>query len=395
MGHKIELDDVQSPNSHQWEELTKPLRNGAVGSRILVTTRKEEVVTLMKANAELMPLKKLGETFCLSLFYYHANIDESIVSKEFHDIGLELVKRCNGGLPLATKTLGSLIHLELDDSERKEVSKIRYLCLLHATKSDSLVSLLCNYKRLRSLTMIDSFNRFIGSIFESIVQLKSLGAITLCPEWTVGLEEIPETIGGLIHLRYLDLSGNKMLEEFPSAMGSLYNLQTLRLVGCKLIRRVDVERLINSRHLYVKHCDSLRLIKGIEKLSHLQRLDEFRLRGRNNLEHLKDLNQLQGSLTIQIYGHPKMADNAAILVNKPHLLQMELNFISADELSQREIMDGLQPHACLESLFISWYKGGTFSHWLSSLHSLRVLILRFCRNIKTLPLLGKEETSIP
>ncbi|KAL6126536.1 hypothetical protein ACLB2K_074583 [Fragaria x ananassa] len=96
-------DDVWSPKSHQWEELIKPLRNGAMGSRVLVTTRKEDVAILMKTTTQLIHLKELGETFCLSLFYYNANMDETRVSEEFRSIVLQLVKRCNG-LPLAAKS---------------------------------------------------------------------------------------------------------------------------------------------------------------------------------------------------------------------------------------------------------------------------------------------------
>ncbi|KAL6126680.1 hypothetical protein ACLB2K_074726 [Fragaria x ananassa] len=103
------LDDVWYPKSSQWEEFIKPLSKGAVGSRVLVTTRNEEVATdVMNATTELVTLKGLGEVSCLSLFYHSAGMVESSVSKEFHDIGLEIVKRCNG-LPLAAKTLGSLM----------------------------------------------------------------------------------------------------------------------------------------------------------------------------------------------------------------------------------------------------------------------------------------------
>ncbi|XP_061999492.1 putative disease resistance protein RGA3 [Rosa rugosa] len=468
------LDDVWSPKLSQWEELIKPLRNGATGSRVLVTTRKEEVATLMKAKTQMIPLKELGEAFCLSLFYYNADMDESSVSKEFKDIGLVIVKRCNG-LPLAAKTLGSLmrnkkkihewqavlnsktwelkeiqqdvfrplllsyhdltpatkrcllycvtfpkdyvydrnhlielwmsqdylnakgsiekrtvvgqnyfdvlvmrsffqdvevddenigniackIHdivhdflqyltenecLILDASERRDVStdKVHHLTLVHATESDSLKSFLPSYKKLRTLISIDSS---IGPICELIVQLKCLRTLNLSRRgWYSGLEEIPETIGGLIHLRYLDLSGNEDLKELPRAMGSLYNLQTLRLVGCCGLKKVDVRRLINLRHLYVELCGSLNLT-GIEKLTDLQRLDWFVVGDGdegNKLEDLKDLNQLQGSLSIMIWGHPNMAENAAaIMVNKAHLLQLSLEFNPADE---GEIMNGLKPH---------------------------------------------------
>ncbi|KAK9913616.1 hypothetical protein M0R45_037426 [Rubus argutus] len=103
------LDDVWSPTLGQWEELIKPLRNGAMGSRILVTTRKEEVATLMKATAQIIHLKQLSEEFSLSLFYYHADFEiSSDESKMFQDVGEKIVKKCDG-LPLVAKTLGSLM----------------------------------------------------------------------------------------------------------------------------------------------------------------------------------------------------------------------------------------------------------------------------------------------
>ncbi|KAM5556529.1 putative disease resistance protein RGA3 [Rosa sericea] len=527
----IVLDDVWSPNSDQWEELIKPLRHGALGSRVLVTTRKEEVATLMKATTQMIPLRELGEAFCLSLFYYNADMNESSVPKEFEVIALEIVKRCNG-LPLAAKTLGSLmrnkrkihewrdvlnsktwelekiqqdvfrplllsyhdltpatkrcllycvtfpkdyvynrnrlielwmsqdylnakeskekivvgqnyfddlamrsffqdikvndkyeyeyecgnikckIHdivhdflqyltkneclildFELDASEGRDVSKdkVHHLTLVHATGGDSLKSFLPNYKKLRSLIATQSS---IGPIYELIVQLKCLRTLSLCGWWAPNsLKEIPETIGGLIHLRYLDLSDNRELEELPSALGSLYNLQTLRLVGCERLKKVDVRRLINLRHLYVRGCRYLNLIKGIEKLTDLQRLDEFHVGDGdegNKLEDLKDLNQLQGRLPIWIKGNQNMAENAAIMVNKAHLLQLSLFFpLDSDEGEDREIMNGLEPHPGLESLDISSYGGGAFSHWLSYLHSLRVLTLTECWNCGFLPPLGK------
>ncbi|XP_004307541.1 PREDICTED: putative disease resistance protein RGA3-like isoform 2 [Fragaria vesca subsp. vesca] len=78
-----------------------------------------------------------------------------------------------------------------------------------------------------------------------------------------------------------------------------------------------------------------------------------------------------------------MAENAAILVNKP-LLDLSLNFVPG---FGREIMNGLEPPPGLESLFIHGYKGA-FSPWLSSLHRLRVLTLVEC-DCQVLPSLGK------
>ncbi|XP_050387433.1 putative disease resistance protein RGA4 [Argentina anserina] len=93
------LDDVWNPNCSQWEELLKPLHSGAKGSRVLVTTRNENVAALMKVTSQKFHLKGLSEAVCLSLFFYDAGMDQSSVSKEFKDIGLEIVKRCNGFTP--------------------------------------------------------------------------------------------------------------------------------------------------------------------------------------------------------------------------------------------------------------------------------------------------------
>ncbi|KAL6195716.1 hypothetical protein ACLB2K_031334 [Fragaria x ananassa] len=229
----------------------------------------------------------------------------------------------------------------LDATERKEVpnDKVHHLTFVNEGQSESYAHFLLSYKKLRTLTVVGSSKNSISTTFE-LIQFKNLRTLTLCPQRDSSLEEIPKTIGGLIHLRYLDLSGNNKLKELPSPVGNLYNLQTLQLVGCSSL---------------------------------------------NKLKHLKDLNRLQGSLNMKIREYPKnMAENAAILVNKAHLLELNLH-----EVGQRGIMNGLEPHPVLESLYIDFYKGGAFSDWLSYLPSLRVLTLNHGYNCKVLPPLGK------
>ncbi|XP_062104505.1 disease resistance protein RGA2-like [Humulus lupulus] len=58
------LDDVWTKDDRKWESIERVLANGAVGSRILVTTQKEEVVKMMRAETDKITVEFLSEEFC-------------------------------------------------------------------------------------------------------------------------------------------------------------------------------------------------------------------------------------------------------------------------------------------------------------------------------------------
>ncbi|CAN6696417.1 unnamed protein product [Malus baccata var. baccata] len=104
------LDDVWTEDRTQLDQLKVPLMgNSAKGSRILVTTRKDKVASMMRSTTFMINLGELGEQHCLSIFKHMAfpnrEADEFGV---FGDISREIVKKCKG-LPLVAKTLGSLM----------------------------------------------------------------------------------------------------------------------------------------------------------------------------------------------------------------------------------------------------------------------------------------------
>jgi len=102
------LDDVWNENQSKWEELQKPLVFGAQGSRILVTTRSKEVASIMRSEEH--SLKQLQEDDCWKLFSKHAfRDDDTQPHAECREIGMKIVKKCNR-LPLALKTMGSLLY---------------------------------------------------------------------------------------------------------------------------------------------------------------------------------------------------------------------------------------------------------------------------------------------
>ncbi|CAB4297982.1 unnamed protein product [Prunus armeniaca] len=116
------LDDVWTDDPKKWKQLKVPLfQSGAEGSRILVTTRKLEVANMMRATRNMINLGGLSDEYCLSIFNHMAFSDrDGHESKVFGDISKEIVKKCKG-LPLAAKTLGSLMQNKTKMGEWKEV----------------------------------------------------------------------------------------------------------------------------------------------------------------------------------------------------------------------------------------------------------------------------------
>jgi hypothetical protein len=100
------LDDVWTEDSSKWEPFKLVFENGAQDSRVLVTTRKLGVAKMM-ASAPII-LEVLSEKDCWLIFSKIAFSNED-QCKDLEDLGRKLAIKCKG-LPLAVKTLGSLMH---------------------------------------------------------------------------------------------------------------------------------------------------------------------------------------------------------------------------------------------------------------------------------------------
>ncbi|CAJ1978022.1 unnamed protein product [Sphenostylis stenocarpa] len=107
------LDDVWNEYQFKWEDVQKPLVFGAQGSKVLVTTRSKTVAYTMRS--EEYPLEQLQEDDCWKLFAKHAQ-----PNPECKEIGMKMVKKCKG-LPLALKTMGSLLYNKSSVSEWETV----------------------------------------------------------------------------------------------------------------------------------------------------------------------------------------------------------------------------------------------------------------------------------
>ncbi|PON47952.1 NB-ARC domain containing protein [Parasponia andersonii] len=470
------LDDVWTDDYLTWGPLEQTFKHCAAGSKIVMTTRNEEVAKMM-GESHLICMEELSEEDCWLLFseiaFFGKNQEER---EDLKRIGKEIASKCKG-LPLAAKTLGSLLRvkrtkeewLSVLESEMWEIEKVKdklfspflvsyydlsplekccfsycavlpkdvqidkddliqqwmaqgYLNLMK-NEEDEVVGRKCfeslamrsffqdfsydSEGRITACKMHDivhDFAQFLtlneyaivaldgarkrvdfnarhlvlllpaeAHIPVSVLKKKSLHTFIVLGQKIAALssdlfsylmclrtlnlsncsiKELPENIGKLLHLRYLNLSHNGDLKELPSTIGNLCNLQTLRLVKCGLQKLPEkVAKLRNLRHLYVSSFGLSSLPKGIGRLRNLKTLNLSSCGIReipenigelihlryldlsDNLE-LRDLPSTVGDLcnlqTLQLYncGLENLPKEVAKLMNLRHLYVFSISLQS-------------------------------------------------------------------
>jgi len=110
------LDDVWNEDRNKWIELRDLLIDGSKGSKIIVTSRSDLVASAMSTDSTYN-LEGLSQNDCLSLFVKCAFKEgEEKQHPNLLKIGKEIVGKCKG-VPLAVRTLGSLLHSKVDEQE--------------------------------------------------------------------------------------------------------------------------------------------------------------------------------------------------------------------------------------------------------------------------------------
>ncbi|XP_028943760.2 putative disease resistance RPP13-like protein 1 [Malus domestica] len=115
----IVLDDVWKTCSYgEWMKLQSPFRDGAQGSKIVVTTRDTDVSKMMGAATLVHNLVPMENDVCLQVFEQHAFLNANNNRPPNYELLKEkIVAKCRG-LPLAARTLGGvLLRKEIDEWE--------------------------------------------------------------------------------------------------------------------------------------------------------------------------------------------------------------------------------------------------------------------------------------
>ncbi|XP_074287860.1 uncharacterized protein LOC141613018 [Silene latifolia] len=185
----------------------------------------------------------------------------------------------------------------------------------------------------------------------------------------LGIKTLPDSIGKLLHLRYLDLSDNRYLAVLPDSVTKLYNLQTLDLKRCKDLKELPkgLAKLANLRHLDTSGCYELRRMpSGLDKLSCLCVLTRFVVdeeRSIEELENLLALKNLRGNFEIEINNFMGTVEcTGGNLRRMTHLEALKIR-ITGDG-NHETLLEKLEPPLSLKKLELYAYRGANYpSGW--------------------------------
>nr|XP_025621511.1 putative disease resistance RPP13-like protein 1 [Arachis hypogaea] len=381
----VVLDDVWHDRRDMWEDFLKPFHYGNTGSKILLTTLSEKVASVFVANNLHYRLSLLSDEDCWSVFLKHSSISTNPNQyATLEPIGRRIVEKCKG-LPLAVKTLGDLLQPKENNALEnvgcayfdelvarsffQPSSTNEKLFVMHDFMHDLATVFAGKFyfkvKEFGNQHVIDNKIRhlsYAATEDEDSIKLFQEANNRAVHMRNLLLASLLDSIGELIHLRYLNLFDTPIVT-LPESICKLYNLQTLKLKNCVELEMLPrgMQGLVNLRHLDIRGASHLKeMPKEITKLKHLNFLSDY-IVGKHEetgIRELGTLDNLHGSFCISKLENVKNSGEVleAKMGNKKHINTLELNWLPDGDIddvqTERDILGKLQPHQNLKELSI-------------------------------------------
>ncbi|KAF7824620.1 putative disease resistance RPP13-like protein 1 [Senna tora] len=289
----------------------------------------------------------------------------------------------------------------LEGDNRHLMSKrIRHLSYSNVQFNDSQnIKAICEAKGLRTFlpSEVSSWSGHLTNeaLSDFLSKLSSLRVFSLSRCQCLTL--IPDSVGQLIHLRYLDLSYTAIMK-LPDSLCSLYNLQTLLLFNCHLLTELptNIGRLINLRCLNISGTNLIQMPLQMGKLENLEILTTFSQgKSGSSIQELKKLKRLKGKLSLLNLQNVVDSKDAleASLKDKDQLHELVLKWsgVVDDSKKDRDVLTQLEPPQSLKKIAIKRYGGTRFPDWLGDrkFSNMVSIYLHDCKYCISLPPLGK------
>nr|AAD27815.1 disease resistance protein I2 [Solanum lycopersicum] len=365
--------------------------------------RKEQVIHLWIANG-LVPVKDeinqdLGNQYFLelrsrSLFEKVPNPSKRNIEELFlmHDLVNDLAQLASSKLCIrleesqGSHMLEQCRHLSYSIGFNGEFKKLTPLYKLEQLRT--LLPIRIEF-RLHNLS-----KRVLHNILPT---LRSLRALSFSQ---YKIKELPNDLFTKLKLlRFLDIS-RTWITKLPDSICGLYNLETLLLSSCADLEELplQMEKLINLRHLDVSNTRRLKMPLHLSRLKSLQVLvgPKFFVDGWR-MEDLGEAQNLHGSLSVVKLENVVDRREAvkAKMREKNHVEQLSLEWsessIADNSQTESDILDELCPHKNIKKVEISGYRGTNFPNWVADPLFLKLvnLSLRNCKDCYSLPALGQ------
>nr|QJA10276.2 Rp1-D21-CM3_3 [Zea mays] len=283
-----------------------------------------------------------------------------------------------------------------DDNVTEIPCTVRHLSV-HVQSMQKHKQIICKLYHLRTIICIDPLMDGPSDIFDGMLRnQRKLRVLSLS---FYNSSKLPESIGELKHLRYLNLI-RTLVSELPTSLCTLYHLQLLWLNHMVENLPDKLCNLRKLRHLgaYSSYAnDSVNetpicQILNIGKLTSLQHIYVFYVQKKQGYElrQMKDLNELGGSLIVKNLENVIRKDEAveSKLYLKSRLKELALEWSSENGMDAMDILEGLRPPPQLSKLTIEGYRSDTYPGWLlerSYFENLESFQLSNCSLLEGLP----------